>query len=181
VLSCKIYKTSVSFLIDTGASVSLLNKNVWDYVKPVAGELKQVTSHSLVGVDGMPLAIHGSITLPITISGVTFNHNLIIADRLTAEAILGLDFLEANKCVLGLVKDKMIVADQSVSLLPKCNGIEVLSSTVTVPNTYVIPSHSEMEIVAHIQLNEEGTWLVEEFTSPTLPIMVARMLTTPQD
>ena len=181
VLSCKIYKTSVSFLIDTGASVSLLNKNVWDDVKPVAGELKQVMSHSLGGVNGIPLAIYGSITVPITISGVTFNHNFIIADRLTTDAILGLDFLEANKCILDLAKGKMIVADQSVSLLPKSHGNKMASSTVTIPNTCVIPPHSEMEIIAHIQSDEEGTWLVEGLTSPTLPIMVARMLAIPQD
>ena len=122
--------------------LDLLIFSVWDEVKLVAGELKQVISHCLVGVNGIPLVYH----CPISIYEVTFDHNFFVADRLTADAILELDFLDFNKWILDLAKGKMLVADQSVSLLPKSHSIKMFSSTVIVLNTCVIPSHSEMEI-----------------------------------
>ena len=34
-------------------------------------------------------------------------HEFVIADQITSEAILGLYFLEANKCVLDLANEKI--------------------------------------------------------------------------
>ena len=48
-LSCDIYNTPVTFLIDTGAGVSLLNKEVWDKVKPLEVVLSPVTDCSQIG------------------------------------------------------------------------------------------------------------------------------------
>jgi len=51
VLSCNIYSTPVSFLIDTGAGVSLLNKEVWDKLNQTKDALKPVVTQRIVGVD----------------------------------------------------------------------------------------------------------------------------------
>ena len=56
-------------------------------------------SHRMVGADGALLNASGSNIVPITISGVTFKHKFVIAEQITADAFLGLDFLKANKCV----------------------------------------------------------------------------------
>ena len=91
-LLCDIYHTPVTFLIDTGAGVSLLNKEVWDKVKPSEVVLSPVTAHRLVGVDGIPIKVQDAVSLPVTIAGMQFQHHFIIAEQITAEAILGLDF-----------------------------------------------------------------------------------------
>ena len=96
-LSCSIYGSPVSFLVDTGAGVSLLSKPVWDRIKPTKGVLNPIVTRRLVGVDGVPIKVEGTVSVPITISGVTLPHTFIVAEQITAEAILGLDFLEANK------------------------------------------------------------------------------------
>ena len=49
-------------------------------------------------------------------SDLNFNPRFNIAEGLTTDAILGLDFLEDNKCVLNLARDKMFIADQSIPL-----------------------------------------------------------------
>ena len=67
----------VSFLVDTGSGVSLLNKNVWDMLKPTEDLIAPATSHRLVGVDGSPLNILGSAIIPITISEMTFKHKFV--------------------------------------------------------------------------------------------------------
>ena len=43
-------------------------------------------------MDGVPIKVKETVSVPITISGVTFQHTFIVAEQITAEAILGLDF-----------------------------------------------------------------------------------------
>ena len=54
-LPCSMYNVPVSFLIDTGAGVSLLQGNIWDKIKSDDYKLTTVTLQHLVGVDGMPI------------------------------------------------------------------------------------------------------------------------------
>ena len=48
----------------------------------------------------------------------------MIADNITAEAILGPDFLKANKCLLDLTNEKMYIQDTLVPMQPLqlCNA-----------------------------------------------------------
>lgn len=103
----------MSFLVDTGAGVSLLSKDVWDRLNRSEGTLKPVVTQQIVGVDGIPIRIEGSASVPVAIGKATFNHEFIVANEITAEAILGLDFLEAKKCVLDLAGGKLQIADQT--------------------------------------------------------------------
>jgi len=73
------------------------------------------------GVDGIPLKVHGATIFPLTIGGLKFQHKLIVADKITADAILGLDFLDSQKCVLDLGLRKLCVKDTtlpSISITP---------------------------------------------------------------
>ena len=56
--------------------------------------------------------------IQFSIYGAQFQHKFVIADHVTAEAILGLNFLEANKCVLDLANKKMYIQDKLVPLQP---------------------------------------------------------------
>ena len=128
VLSCSMGGHIVSFLVDTGAGVSLLNKDVWDKLKSKQDTIFPAMSHRLVGVDGAPLNVLGSAIIPITISGLTFKHKFVIAEKITADAILGLDFLEANECVLNR---EIVIANKSILLLAKSYNTEVCCSKIT--------------------------------------------------
>ena len=101
-LTCVVNGTPVSSLIDTGAGVCLLKSEVWEKVKSKADTIEPITAHRLVGIDSIPSKVQGSATICFTIAGVKFQHKFIIADRITADGILGVDFLEANKCILNL-------------------------------------------------------------------------------
>ena len=182
VLSCNVHGVPMSFLIDTGAGVSLLDKEAWDRIKSKAGDLNLVSNHRLVGVDGIPLKVLGSVIAPLSVSGFNFSHKFIVAEGLTTDAIMGLDFLESNKCVLDLAKGKIIIADQSVALVPNSPSLHTgCCSSVMLSQNCVVPPRSEMEIVAHLDSKEDGTWLVEGISSPSAQIMIARALTKAQD
>ena len=181
VLSCSIGGHVVSFLVDTGAGVSLLNKDVWDRLKSKEDTILPAMSHRLVGVDGAPLNVLGSAIIPITISGITLKHKFVIAEQITADTILVLDFLEANKCVLNLAKGEIVIANRTVPLLAKSHNTKVFCSKITLVDNVNIPPRSEMEITGRIHSTTNGTWLIEQPSSSKLPIFIARTLVNPQD
>ena len=94
-----------------------------------------VTAHRLVGVDGIPISVRGSTLIQFLIGGMEFEHEFIIADHITAEAILGLDFLESNKCVLDLSKEKLSIQNEVVSLQPSPANVVVNHVNITVKDT----------------------------------------------
>ena len=60
--------------------------------------LKPVVTQRIVGVDGIPVRIEGSVSVPVTIGKATFNHEFIVANEITAEAILGWIFGSQKVC-----------------------------------------------------------------------------------
>ena len=52
----------------------------------------------LVGIGGNPLEVWGSVIVEVEIAGETFH------TRMTAEAILDVDFLESHNCTLEIGK-----------------------------------------------------------------------------
>ena len=100
---------SVRFLSDTGASVNLLHKDVWEKIcakhncplEPWGGE-------RLVGAERSPLGVLGAVCLEIDLQTEHyFKVRFVIVDLLSVEGILGLDFLSANKCTIDLERRLM--------------------------------------------------------------------------
>ena len=100
-------KVENSFLVDTGAGVSLLHEDQWKKSDPKQDEIKPWSEQQLVGVDGTPLHVLGSAVLYIVLSGKQFSQTMIIVRSLTAEAILGLNFLQDNRAVIDLDKQQL--------------------------------------------------------------------------
>ena len=108
--------------------------------------------------------------IQFSINVIKFKHEFVIADHITTEAILGLDFLESNKCVLDLANEKMYIQNKLVPLQPLQTYNESQCLKVTVPPC------SEMELMAHVDTTQQGTWLVEGTNSP---VLVARAIVVP--
>jgi len=60
------------------------------------------------------LKVMGSAAVTLTIAGLTFQQEFIIAEGLTAEGILGLHFLKTNKSILNLMKREVTVGSHGV-------------------------------------------------------------------
>ena len=105
-----------------------------------------------------------------------FEHEFIVADHITAEAILGLDILEGNKCVVDLCNKQMSIQDKVIPLQSSPANTVAKCIEVTVMETINVPANSEMEIIAHVDSTDYGTWLVE---GTDCPILVARAVVTP--
>ena len=146
----------ISFLVDTGATVSLVNGRVWDSIKD-ALKLNPVGMR-LVGVDGAPLQVRGSKTVRFSVCGLTIEQKFIVADSRKLSAggqSIPLDFH---------FRDKKAVAH----------------TDVTAAETVTISPVSEMEIMGNMSMECTGTWLVEGRVAKKPPIFVARAVTPPQ-
>ena len=62
--------------------------------------LEQYSEKKLVGVSGVPLSICGCGNVQVLLKGSPFMVTCIVTDDITVDAILGLDFLEANNYVI---------------------------------------------------------------------------------
>ena len=173
-LACTVNGTPVSFLIDTGAGVCLLKSEVWERVKSEGDTLKPITAHRLVVVDDIPIKVQGSAIIQLIIAGVEFQHKFIIADQITTDAILGIDFLEANKCILNLAKGELSVNQKTIVLASHPVVATMGCAKVTLTDTVTIRAGSEMEIRTCVHSNVKGIWLVEGDKTNQLPVCVAR-------
>ena len=85
-----------------------------DKVKPADDKLEAKVAHNLVSVDDNPIKINGSAIIPFTMAGLSFQQEFVITEQITADAILGVNFLESNKCVLNLANKEMLVGHHGV-------------------------------------------------------------------
>lgn len=72
------YVMSTNMLIDTGSSVSLLSKEIYEILsfRPILTEV----ADTLTTADGEPLCVYGKSIFPLRINEIYFNHPIVIAD-----------------------------------------------------------------------------------------------------
>ena len=167
-----------SFLIDTGAGVSLLQEDHWKRANLKEARLEHWSEQQLVGVDGTPLHVLGSAHVNILLSGRPFCQKMIIVRSLTTEAILGLDFLQMNQAIIDLERQQ-ISFQSSKEVIPLGARSPKLKGTGTVCaiETITLPPCSEREVMGQVKDMPDGeVWLLEETTNSQQPVPVARAL-----
>ena len=171
----KIHGHAVECVLDTGAAVTLLRKELWDLVKPQGGELEGWTGKRLVGVEGTALHVCGVARVQLMMGEKCFQPEAVVVNGLTADVILGLDFLEAHRCTIDLGEKVLHFRDENLSVpLGRPPHTACARVGIVMEETMRIPAYSEMEMMANLeQPSGPGLWLVEG-TGGTNPVMVAR-------
>jgi len=90
----------VWFMVDTEAAVSLIREDIWEKLTPKGDVKLKAWNKNLVGVEGSPLSVLGATKLDITSAGTVVSGDFLAAKALSAEAIMGLDLLESQGCVI---------------------------------------------------------------------------------
>ena len=175
--------TRTSFLLDTGAAVTLLREDAWARCNAKHNlNLQPWSEQRLVSVDGSPLRVHGLGSVDLDFAGEKLPAEVIVVSPLTTEAILGLDFLCKHRATIDLEKRQLYLGDRRCTL-PLCEPnprVPDLKPSVRALETFDIPPYSEMEVQACLQEPvTEGAWLLEGAEGKRLPASVARALVQP--
>ena len=123
----------VNFLLDAGAAVSLIRRDMWEQVNAKKQQQLSPIGHHLVGADGTPLKILGTARVGIRIGQELFSANLIILEFLTTVAIFEQDFLQANQCIIDTHSKQIQFADRNMKL-PLSVDLNEAATHVTLDN-----------------------------------------------
>ena len=174
----------VEFMLDTGAAVSLVRKDVWDRLGGASRfGLSPWRGRHLVGVEGSTVPVCGVTTLDFHLADQAFSVDLVVVDSLKVESILGLDFLEKHHGIIDLSKMVLQLKGVSIQLqhhADSSNSSDMLANEVSVSliETVKIPANSEIQTMAYTSSTCKGVWLVEG-NRPDIPIIVAGAVVTP--
>ena len=176
---------AIAFVVDTGAAVSLIRKDVWTQLvnRDSTLVLEQWSGKKLVGVNGASLSICGCGNVQVLFKGTPFMVTCIVTDDITIEAILGLDFLEANSCVIDCGQKVLTFPSQKLSIpfLSKTTTEQGVATVgLVLKEKTVVPAGSEMEVMVKIAGPvTNGTWFVGHKSATCNGVMVANAVVSP--
>ena len=97
---------AIDMLLDTGSAVTLIHKRLLDRVDK--GKRMYEAKERVISANGQPLQILGTCQVRIRLGGINTYHNVLVANDITQDCLIGVDFLAKNNCLIdfesGLVK-----------------------------------------------------------------------------
>ena len=181
-------------MLDIGAAVSLPRADVWKKISTTTNAtLKEWNGCQLVGVEGGTIKSLGTVSVTITLAGLSVGGDFLVAEALNTEAILGLDFLEQHRCTINAQHCVLHVQGKAITLQGKGNsasqnpGKLTPSADVVLPTNLLLPPWSEIEILADACIPEglqstTTVYLVEPKAWDTTPsnVSIAHALVRPK-
>ena len=122
----------------------------------------------------------------LSIANRIFKPRVVVVDDLTADAILGMEFMEQNGCTLDIARRTLQFRYQGVSvpLTPpsQTKSQDHMCARVTLGEMRQIPAFSELEVMADVAdvCGSSGTWILETATARS-SAMVARPVVQPSE
>lgn len=133
-------------LLDTGANLSVIGNNFHQIF--LRDGFHIIENHTSVQTaDGSPLAVIGSISLPVLCNNLTNLNNFLIIPSIKCDIILGMDFILMFK----IFNNSLSLPDKSVTLVSSSNSINEVRS--------IIP-REQLSNNQNIQLNK----IINKFT-----------------
>ena len=139
-LSAELHSVPLDMLVDTGATVSLVDK-IFDQVKK-KWSLKKI-KRRLIAANGEPLQVYGEACLKFMLQGHLVKHDVIVCDLPGAEAIMGIDLIEDLGGVLDVSNGTLHAKSLGATLKLHRSGVSKCSRVALV-DTMIVPPRSEV-------------------------------------
>ena len=142
-----------------------------------------ISSRGLVSVGGAPLTIHGSACVSLELEGRKFLTDLVVVSPLTSQAILGIDFLQAQQATIDLGCRLLHLRESRCDIplvTPESTPLPMIEQHVRIANTVEVPPRCMMEVTSRVETDVEGVWLVEEVMQKYVPVAIARAIVEPR-
>jgi hypothetical protein len=145
----KIGEVETEFLIDTGSTYTILDVELYNRLpensKPILRECNLV----LRGASREKLRVHGEIILPLEFGGKTFKTSIKIVTLNDRLAILGLDFMQKEKCLVDVASQVLHIRSNRVKL-PLFKQEDNLCARVQLCTDIKIAPREEMMVAGEI-------------------------------
>ena len=102
-VTARVDGIAINFLVDTGSSVTMLSTRMYNMINEKSTARLEPVEFPLAGVDGVDLEAIGTITKAITLGNIGRRQQIVVAN-ISADGILGIDFLRQNRCQVCLVR-----------------------------------------------------------------------------
>ena len=159
-LHCQVKDVCFPFLVDTGASRTIISKHLFSKIQQEYLSLKiEETYYKLQLADGTPLQSLGVVELPIKIGTAEINHKVLIAD-ISDSAILGLDFLKQHSCQLHLDTEHIYIGNMKIPCQQRGSTTDI--SRITLSQDCVIPARSEIIVNGEVSDKTSGSFCLVE-------------------
>ncbi|CAG2245269.1 unnamed protein product [Mytilus edulis] len=133
-IEAKVNGCKAKMLIDTGATVSLISKKLFDSMRL---HVLSPMDREILTTNGSPLNVFGKTIIDIDINGYVYSNIAVVAD-LNIDGILGIDFQRSHSCVIDITKGNIWVNGRETRLLFEgqigCYRVYV-ATTVKLPPT----------------------------------------------
>ena len=144
----------VECLIDTGSEVNLLPADLLKQAE------MQPSSRVLQAANGSQIGVLGEVMLPVRLAKMEMLTNFIVSDQID-EVLLGVGWLQENKCCIYFDRGAMSVQGTNIPLIKrasnmKCNRI-ILQETVEVPASSEVNVYGKI-VYANLSTSNSGSW-----------------------
>ena len=170
-------------LLDTGSALTLVRTDQWKHQDALTQPSAEKQLR-LVGVDGNPLSLRGTARTHLKLGGKAFPIEVTVVDNITADVILGMDFLAAEDCVIDVGRKTLSIRSQQITLelhSEQCQSEGMDQMFVACVDTVDVPANSQLEVIVETTEPAEGTWLLEGAVCDKLLVVVARAVVSPTD
>ena len=178
-----IYGQAISFLVDTGAAVTLMRKDTWDKVtQGQKVDLEPYREQQLVSVDGTPLQVYGHASMDLLLNGNKYEAGIVVVSLLITEAIPGLDFMRKHEVTIDLGKAEIKLGREDAITIHQHNQSPHVLGSVCLLDSVRLPPLSEIVVMAYSdELTQGGTYIVEEKPGKSLACSLAHALVEPRN
>lgn len=171
----------LSFLCDTGASVSIIRKNIFNqWSKEEKSKLTPVNT-ILQTVTGEKTPFLGKIVVEVKIGSQKVNHEMLVGDMIQ-DGILGIDFMRCHNCDLIVSENMMRINGEKIHCFTKCSDKATCCRVIITENVQ-IPANSEVIVEGKTigQMPEKQCCLIEgsENFMQKSGVLVAKVLVEP--
>ena len=148
-IATKIEEQSINMLVDTDASVTVINKVMFDKLYPSSSNVLEPVQLNLVTATGEIAPFYGKKIVEIKIGNYVFNHEILVAD-IQNDGILGVDFLSPNKIDVLLSKSCLQIKGKKIPCFHFDKKLKPTVCRVTVTEDILVPPGSEILVKGKI-------------------------------
>jgi transposase InsO family protein/predicted aspartyl protease len=136
----RVHGVLVDFLVDTGATVTIISTETFQKINENRPTLLEPTKRKCYNVNGTVVDFKGTMTTSINFGNIGRQQEIIVANITTDEAILGANFLQRNGCDVMLSKQVLKMDGEIIPLWTRDDSdtvsrVEVRQCTTIPPNS----------------------------------------------